>query len=202
MDLTLQKLREMFAGAASDISANEQYLCSLDSVCGDGDHGVAIRGAICAASDALKSASNLKDALYDAGMAALANSNGTIYGTLLMGVSDGIEDGAESVPAAGVAAAFESALASMREVVKGDVGDKTCFDALIPAVRAMGGKQDVAELFGAAASAAEAGARSTEQLRAKFGRARNLGEKSVGTLDPGAVSCAMIFAAFARAFSK
>ena len=38
MDLTLQKLREMFAGAASDISANEQYLCSLDSVCGDGDH--------------------------------------------------------------------------------------------------------------------------------------------------------------------
>ena len=68
MDLTLQKLREMFAGAASDISANEQYLCSLDSVCGDGDHGVAIRGAICAASDALKSASNLKDALYDAGI--------------------------------------------------------------------------------------------------------------------------------------
>ena len=135
----------------------------------------------------------------------MANSNGstsTIYGTLLMGVSDGIEDGAESVPAAGVAAAFESALASMREVVKGDVGDKTCFDALIPAVRAMGGKQDVAELFEAAASAAEAGARSTEQLRAKFGRARNLGEKSVGTLDPGAVSCAMIFAAFARAFSK
>ena len=54
MDLTLQKLREMFAGAASDISANEQYLCSLDSVCGDGDHGVAIRGAICASSDALK----------------------------------------------------------------------------------------------------------------------------------------------------
>ena len=109
MDLTLQKLREMFAGAASDISANEQYLCSLDSVCGDGDHGVAIRGAICAASDALKSASNLKDALYDAGMAAMANSNGstsTIYGTLLMGLSDGIEDGAESVPAAGVAAAL------------------------------------------------------------------------------------------------
>ena len=200
MDLTLQKLREMFAGAASDISANEQYLCSLDSVCGDGDHGVAIRGAICAASDALKSASNLKDALYDAGMAAMANSNGstsTIYGTLLMGLSDGIEDGAESVPAAGVAAAFESALASMREVVK-----KTCFDALIPAVRAMGGKSDVAELFEAAASAAEEGARSTEQLRAKFGRARNLGEKSVGTLDPGAVSCAMIFAAFAGAFSK
>ena len=80
MDLTLQKLREMFAAAASDISANEQYLCSLDSVCGDGDHGVAIRGAICAASDALKSASNLKDALYDAGMAAMANSNGKFPG--------------------------------------------------------------------------------------------------------------------------
>ena len=38
------------------------------------------------------------------------------------------------------------------------------------------------------------------KLQAKFGRARNLGEKSIGTLDPGAVSNAMIFEAFAKAF--
>lgn len=205
MELTLPILKKMFDGAARDIAAEEQNLCRLDSACGDGDHGVAMRRAIEAASGAVQAASNLKDAFFDAGMAAMANSNGstsTIYGTLFTGISDALPAGAESLSAAQIASAFEGALASMREVVKGDVGDKTCFDALIPAVRAMKGAADAAELFSAAAKAADEGAKSTEKLRAKFGRARNLGEKSVGTLDPGAVSNAIMFAAFSREFGK
>ena len=205
MELTLPILKKMFAEAARDIAAEEQNLCRLDSACGDGDHGVAMRGAIEAASGAVQAASNLKDAFFDAGMAAMANSNGstsTIYGTLFTGISDALPAGAESLSAAQIASAFEGALASMREVVKGDVGDKTCFDALIPAVRAMKDAADAAGLFSAAAKAADEGAKSTEKLRAKFGRARNLGEKSVGTLDPGAVSNAIMFAAFSRAFGK
>lgn len=205
MELTLPILKKMFDGAARDIAAEEQNLCRLDSACGDGDHGVAMRGAIESASGAVQAASNLKDAFFDAGMAAMANSNGstsTIYGTLFTGISDALPAGAESLSAAQIASAFEGALASMREVVKGDVGDKTCFDALIPAVRAMKGAADAAELFSAAAKAADEGAKSTEKLRAKFGRARNLGEKSVGTLDPGAVSNAIMFAAFSREFGK
>ena len=205
MELPLPILKKMFDGAARDIAAEEQNLCRLDSACGDGDHGVAMRGAIEAASGAVQAASNLKDAFFDAGMAAMANSNGstsTIYGTLFTGISDALPAGAESLSAAQIASAFEGALASMREVVKGDVGDKTCFDALIPAVRAMKGAADAAELFSAAAKAADEGAKSTEKLRAKFGRARNLGEKSVGTLDPGAVSNAIMFAAFSREFGK
>ena len=205
MELTLPILKKMFDGAARDIAAEEQNLCRLDSACGDGDHGVAMRGAIEAASGAVQAASNLKDAFFDAGMAAMANSNGstsTIYGTLFTGISDALPAGAESLSAAQIASAFEGALASMREGVMGDVGDKTCFDALIPAVRAMKGAADAAELFSAAAKAADEGAKSTEKLRAKFGRARNLGEKSVGTLDPGAVSNAIMFAAFSREFGK
>ena len=205
MDLTLPVLKKMFAEAARDTAAAERELCRLDSACGDGDHGVAMRGAMEAANAAVQAAANLKDAFFDAGMAAMSNSNGstsTIYGTLFTGVSDAVPAGAESLSAPEIASAFESALASMREVVKGDVGDKTCFDALIPAVRAMAGAADAGGLFLAAAAAAAAGAKSTENLRAKFGRARNLGEKSVGTLDPGAVSNAMVFAAFSRALSK
>ncbi|MBQ6534312.1 MAG: dihydroxyacetone kinase subunit L, partial [Opitutales bacterium] len=139
----------------------------------------------------------------DAGMAAMGNSNGStssIYGTLFMGVSDGIASGAESLGAEALASAFKAGLESMRAIVKGDVGDKTCFDALIPAIGAMQGKATVQELLDAAAKAADEGAQNTVNLRAKFGRARNLGEKSVGTLDPGAVSNALIFAKFAEAF--
>lgn len=201
--LTLQKLKEMFNAAAAVIAGEEKNLCKLDAACGDGDHGVAIKGAMDAANASIQGASNLKDAFFDAGMAAMANSNGStssIYGTLFMGVSDGIEAGAEEIDAPSLAKAFATGLASMRDVVKGDVGDKTCFDALIPAVKAMEGAADVAALLDAAAAAADAGAKNTVNLRAKFGRAHNLGDKSIGTLDPGAVSNAMIFAAFARAY--
>ncbi len=202
--LTLQNLKEMFAAAAEVISAQEQYLCKLDAACGDGDHGVAIKGAIDAANASIQSATNLKDAFFDAGMAAMSNSNGStssIYGTLLMGISDGIDAGAEDLDGAQLAKAFEVGLASMRDVVKGDVGDKTCFDALIPAIQAMAGKSDVKEVLDAAAKASDDGAKNTVNLQAKFGRARNLGEKSIGTLDPGAVSNAMIFEAFAKNFN-
>ncbi len=201
--LTLQNLKEMFAAAAEVISAQEQYLCKLDAACGDGDHGVAIKGAIDAANVSIQSATNLKDAFFDAGMAAMSNSNGStssIYGTLLMGISDGIDAGAEDLDGVQLAKAFEVGLASMRDVVKGDVGDKTCFDALIPAIQAMAGKSDVQEVLEAAAKASDEGAKNTVNLQAKFGRARNLGEKSIGTLDPGAVSNAMIFEAFAKNF--
>ena len=203
MELTLEKLKKMFAAAAKVVDEQQMYLCKLDAVCGDGDHGVAIKGAIDAANGAIASAANLKDAFFDAGMAAMSHSNGStssIYGSLLMGVSEGVPDGAESLDAASLAAAFETGLNSMRDIVKGDVGDKTCFDALIPAIKAMAGKSTVEEALAAAASAAETGAKNTVNLQAKFGRARNLGEKSVGTLDPGAVSCSMIFAEFAKAF--
>ncbi len=202
--LTLQNLKEMFAATAEVISAQEQYLCKLDAACGDGDHGVAIKGAIDAANVSIQSATNLKDAFFDAGMAAMSNSNGStssIYGTLLMGISDGIDAGVEELDGAQLAKAFEVGLASMRDVVKGDVGDKTCFDALIPAIEAMAGKSDVKEVLDAAAKASDEGAKNTVNLQAKFGRARNLGEKSIGTLDPGAVSNAMIFEAFAKNFN-
>ncbi len=193
----------MFDVASKVVAEQEEYLCKLDSACGDGDHGVAIKGAMDAANASIQSASNLKDAFFDAGMSAMANSNGStssIYGTLFMGVSDGIEAGAESLDAQALAKAFKVGLASMRDVVKGDVGDKTCFDALIPAINAMEGKNSVAEVLEAAAKASDEGAKNTVNLQAKFGRARNLGEKSIGTLDPGAVSNAMIFAEFYKAF--
>ncbi|MDX8415400.1 DAK2 domain-containing protein [Intestinicryptomonas porci] len=201
--LTLEKLKAMFALAAKVITENEEYLSKLDAACGDGDHGVAIKGAINAANDAIQAGMDLKSTLFDAGFAAMSHSNGStssIYGSLLMGVSDGIKDGAESLSAQELASAFKTGLESMRSTVKGDVGDKTVFDALIPAIEAMQGANSVLEALEKASNAAKEGAQNTAKLQAKFGRARNLGEKSIGTLDPGAVSNSMIFEAFFNAY--
>lgn len=204
-EISLSNFKEMFAAAAQEIEAQEKYLCSLDAVCGDGDHGTAIKGAICAANAAMQNAGDLKNGFFDAGFAAMSNSNGstsTLFGSLLMGVSDGISPEANSLDGSALAKAFESGLASIRANTKADVGDKTLMDALVPAVAAMSGKADAKDALEAAAKAADEGAKSTEKLQAKFGRAKNLGEKSIGSLDAGAVSNAMIFKAFFNTFNK
>ena len=65
------------------------------------------------------------------------------------------------------------------------------------AAAAAGG--DASAVLEAAATAAEAGAQATEPLRATKGRASYLGERSIGHLDPGAVSTSLILRAAARA---
>jgi dihydroxyacetone kinase-like protein len=51
-----------------------------------------------------------------------------------------------------------------------------------------------------AAQAADAGARSTEGMKATKGRARYLGERSIGHRDPGAVSFSLIMHALKDAY--
>jgi dihydroxyacetone kinase-like protein len=51
------------------------------------------------------------------------------------------------------------------------------------------------------ADAAEEGKESTRNLVAKIGRASRLGERSRGTLDAGATSCALILGTFAKVLS-
>ena len=76
-------------------------------------------------------------------------------------------------------------------------GDRTIVDALAPAVRSMKNAinqgKSLKEIFHAAAEAAEEGAENTKKMMAKKGRARFLGEKSMGYRDAGASSIALIF---------
>ena len=76
-------------------------------------------------------------------------------------------------------------------------------DAWTPALEAARAAAEsgssAAAVFEAAATAAEAGAAATEPMRATKGRASYLGERSIGHLDPGAVSTSLILRAAARA---
>jgi len=108
----------------------------------------------------------------------------------------------EELDGAQVVTLFESGLAKMRTSSRANVGDKTLMDALIPAIEAMTALKEhspsLADIFAAAADAAQKGADSTKDLAAKFGRAKNLGERSRGTLDAGAVSTALIYRAYSN----
>ena len=49
------------------------------------------------------------------------------------------------------------------------------------------------------AEAASKGAEATADMVARFGRAKNVGERSLGAKDPGAVSMALLFTKMAEA---
>jgi dihydroxyacetone kinase-like protein len=77
------------------------------------------------------------------------------------------------------------------------LGDKTMLDALLPAVDALraaaAAGDSPAAALAAAAAAAQTGVENTKQQVARFGKARNLGERSLGHQDPGATSIALLF---------
>ena len=176
----------------------------LDTATGDGDHGTALLAAMKAATAAAQKEGSLKTTLEAVGWDVMSNTSGStsaLMGSFFIGMSNAVSS--EEPDSDQTIVMFESGLANVRTSSRANVGDKTLMDALIPAIAAMTAlkKQSptFAELFTAAAEAAQKGADSTKDLVAKFGRAKNLGERSRGTLDAGAVSTALIYRAYADA---
>ncbi len=198
----------MFDAASKKIRENIKELSALDAATGDGDHGTTMGRAMDAVAKAISDSagSDLKTLLYNIGWGTMCidgGSTGPLMGSLFMGMSDAVS-GKESIDCEALVAMFEAGLAGVRKQTKAKAGDKTMMDALEPAVKAIreacdAGKS-VAEALAAGAEAAMKGAESTKNLVARFGRAKNLGERTLGHQDPGATSIALMFDGFAEAF--
>ena len=197
----------MIQAAAAAIRRNESQLSALDAATGDGDHGTAMVRAVDAAEKVIEASPGapLPELLTAIGwevMCAAGGATGPLFGSLFTGMGESAS-GRGDLDAAAVAAMFEAGLASVREQTQAQVGDKTLLDALVPGVEALRAaadrQSDIAVALAEAAAAAEAGAESTTRLQARFGRARNLAERSIGPADPGATSVAVILRAFAEA---
>jgi dihydroxyacetone kinase family protein len=183
----------------------EEELGKLDAVAGDGDHGIGmLRGARAAAAAARRvagqgaGANTTLTAAGDAWSDQAGGTSGALWGAMLTGIGSALGD--EQTPTtSSITVALRAALAAVQRLGGAKVGDKTLVDALAPLVAAFdetdGARVDKAA---AAVTAAEAGAESTRALKARLGRARPLGEKSIGVPDPGAVSLARIAAVVAK----
>ena len=201
-------LVRMLRTAMELIRREQATLSSLDAAIGDGDHGTAMRKVADAIERAIESRSdgNVSAMLADAGWAALdtdAGSSGPLCGLLLMGMSEAVGGG--PLDASAFARMLQAGVANVRTQTPAAVGDKTMLDALVPAVDAIQAAADagqsVTAALAAGADAAVAGADATTQFQAKFGRARNLRERSIGHEDPGAVSMSLFFIGLKEGFS-
>ncbi len=199
--LTIVDFKAMMNKALENIKAREEEFSKLDAVIGDGDHGTAIVTALSSIVHSAQQGTEFKSMLSDMGMNVMlevSGSTSTLLGSLFLGMSDNAQ-GTE-LDAAGVKKMFAGGLANVKQQTNAKVGDKTMMDALIPAVEAMQNcsSEDIKDILKAGAEAALAGAESTVQMKANFGRARNYGERSIGFMDSGAASWSCMFASFAE----
>ena len=206
MSLDAAWARRWIELAAADVAEQRDYLVDLDRAIGDGDHGENMDRGFKAAVEALGQAepASVAEVLKTVAktlMSTVGGAAGPLYGTAFLRASKAAGDG--DLDGAGVAAVIAGALDGIQARGKATTGEKTMVDAWTPALDAAraaaeSGADAVATLQ-AAATAAEAGAAATEPLRATKGRASYLGERSIGHLDPGAVSTSLILRAAARA---
>ena len=200
--MTLEQFKQVWAKAAAKTETREKDYSALDAAAGgDGDHGE----AIVAATKALAAAQgdDFKSLLEDMVShleSDVSGSTSSLYGTLFEGMADAVDAGKTELSAEEVAEVFAAGLEELGFATKAKVGDKTFMDALIPAIEAL--KAHAAEgeqaMFAAAAAAAKAGSEATAQMQAKFGRAKNLGARSIGPIDAGSASNADIWLCFAE----
>lgn len=184
-------IRNLIAKCHAAITAHTEELTALDQAIGDGDHGLNMKrgfDAVAAAADEI-AALPFGEALKKAGttlVMKVGGASGPLYGSLLMGMGKAVSD----LPSEGrtVAEMFAAGIDAVKARGKSDAGAKTMLDAMIPVHGALAAGGGIAE----ARAAADEGLAATKNMRATKGRAAFLGERSVGHLDPGARSSALL----------
>lgn len=196
MSLSTNFICEAIAAIHQAIVANKDEIESLDQAIGDGDHYInLLRGseAIAGMTDELQALSP-DAALNTIGMKLLSTiggASGPLFASFFMGMSQTLkQNGGQSQM--DTAVAFAAGVQMLIKRGKGQVGDKTMLDVLVPvahqfiysAIENKDAKTIATDLL----NAANTGLESTRDLIAKKGRASGLGERSIGHLDAGAKS--------------
>lgn len=194
--------------ATSRVSEARTRLGDLDRAIGDGDHGENLdRGfsAVDGRLGDLPSDASPADALRLVAttlISSVGGAAGPLYGTAFLRAAESVGD-SRSLDSAAVAAMIAAARDGIVQRGGAQIDEKTMVDAWSRAVDAAdaavtAGATETAVLD-AAADAAAYGARATEPLVARKGRASYLGERAIGHRDPGAESSALILRAAADA---
>ncbi|GAB9261497.1 dihydroxyacetone kinase subunit DhaL [Ligilactobacillus animalis] len=187
MELTVETLTTWMNDFEAKIAAKKAYLSDLDTPIGDGDHGNNMARGMRAVTEALatKNPADLTTGLKLVAMSLISKVGGAagpLYGTAFL------EMAKKSNTTAELSELLEAAVLGIKQRGGAELGDKTMVDVWEVVVPEYAAGQLTSEKI---AQAVEA----TKELVAKRGRASYLGERSVGHLDPGAVSSGYLFEA-------
>ena len=196
--LNTEDVRAMLLQVADAIIEAEPILTDADRALGDGDHGLGMQRGMTAAKEELGSASyeSIHEPLIAMGkamMASMGGASGVIFGTLFRGGGRALREKG-TFDSEALAVFLRASADGIMEKGGAKPGDKTMVDAIVPAAdrgEEVSG-QPLPEAIAAVAEAAEGGKEASKAMVATMGRAKTLGERSVGHPDAGAVSVTII----------
>lgn len=191
MELTKELLAEWISRFYEKIQNNKGYLSDLDAAIGDGDHGNNMARGMQAVTESLEK-NETADTTHSLKLIAMAliskvgGASGPLYGTAFLEMAKASNDTKD------LGELLQKALSGIEKRGGAQPNDKTMVDVWNKVVS----KADDSSLTNADI---EAAVESTKDMVAKKGRASYLGERSVGHLDPGAVSSGYLFEALLEA---
>ncbi|SIN87444.1 dihydroxyacetone kinase DhaL subunit [Carnobacterium alterfunditum] len=174
------------------IQQEKDYLTQLDTPIGDSDHGNNMSRGMAHVVKAIdtQSPDSLEELLKlvtTTLLSKVGGASGPLYGSAFMGMLKTYQGDGSSW-----GKVLQGGLESIQKRGKAEVGDKTMIDVWAPVVQATENEQLRDEVIDEAVEA-------TKPLKAKKGRASYVGERSIGHIDPGAYSSALLFHAMLEA---
>lgn len=181
---TVTKWMELFG---EQLTENKTYLSELDTAIGDGDHGNNLARGAAALKEKLgaNEYEALTDLLKDVGMvfvSKIGGASGPLYGSAFISMAKASKDN-DSLELADLLAA---GLDGIQKRGKAEAGEKTMVDEWVPVVEAVKKNSLTTETI-------EEAVEKTKDMKATKGRASYLGDRSIGHLDPGAMSSSLLF---------
>lgn len=178
-------------------------LTRLDAVLGDGDHGDNVVAGFDAVASFLRheTVESVGELLSSVGRvlaSSLGGASGSLYGSAFMAAGLAAGD-IPNVTGTDLGRLLDAGASAIARRGHCDVGDKTMYDTLRPAadtfLLSVRRGDTAVEATLAAVAAGRAGMASTRRLVARRGLALRLGQRSIGHVDPGAVSAFLLLVA-------
>jgi phosphoenolpyruvate---glycerone phosphotransferase subunit DhaL len=208
-DSSLEGVELVVRTIAQTAVDNETYFGELDAVVGDGDFGYSMaRGfeLVLADFDSFdrEDIGTFLKKIAVVITSRVGGTSGPLWGTGFLRAGT-VATGKTDLTSEDAIAMLRAAIEGIKKRGNSDLGDKTLLDALQPAVdeleEALADGDDAGAAIRKAATTARERAEATKEMIAKRGRAAYTGERSIGTLDAGAIAVALMFEQVADAWA-
>ena len=220
-EITLENMKFIVDKMSESIIKNEVPFCELDAHAGDGDFGMSVAKGFKQLRrewDEIveHSSSNIGEFLDACSMVIMeycGGASGPIWGSAFRAAGKNTES-KKKLTTLEFGQMMNAALEGIQKTGERSfgrgavVGDKTLVDALAPCadriidVANNDSSVDIIDALKEGAKAAVTGAKETEKIAARMGRAGTVGERSIGYPDAGAYGLGVIFTDVSESLSK
>lgn len=197
-ELNTKDTKELFIFVSKKIIESKDQLTKADQAIGDGDHGIGMARGFEAVLTMLESSDfdtlgGLFKAIGKKLLMSIGGAAGAIFGSFFLGAGDNLQYDA-IFTSEQLSYMLKDGLLAVLNRGKAQEGDKTMVDALFPAATKSSEliNRPLNQALFEVSEAARKGMEATKTMIATVGKAKTLGERSLGHPDPGAISVYLI----------